>query len=79
MNRRTFLRALGLGAATVAAAPYLPALVRAVPVPQAAAGFSGVLTFRGVPLVYDALCAPSRVYFINPRYFRSSASRPCSA
>lgn len=33
MNRRGFFRAFGLGAASVVAAPYLPALMKAFPAP----------------------------------------------
>lgn len=69
MNRRSFLRLLGIGA-TAAVAP-LPALP--LPPPSVAAGLPLIpggapLTFGGIPIIMDPRCPPGRIYLISPRY-----------
>jgi anaerobic selenocysteine-containing dehydrogenase len=64
-RRQFFKQTLGLVAAA-ALAPLLPKVAAVAPAPVAA--FTGPLTYKGIPLVFDKACAMSQMYFVNPRY-----------
>lgn len=60
MNRRGFLKLLGLGAIAVPLVKQLGALAIE---PEAPA----ILTYKGVPVVYDQYCNSNFIYFVNER------------
>lgn len=64
MNRRGFLRALGIMSAAAVAAAKLPAALFATDPIRL---FEGPLMFRGIPVIYDRDCPSNTIYFLNPQ------------
>jgi hypothetical protein len=62
MNRRAFLKLFGSGVAAAIALVNIPAVLT----PEPTRLFTGPLTFRGIPLVFDRDCPRNTVYFLNP-------------
>lgn len=65
MNRRAFLKCLGIGASAAVALAKLPASLFSASEPTRL--FDGPLTFRGIPLAYDQDCPNNTIYFLNPQ------------
>lgn len=73
MNRRGFLRTLGLGVVGAASMPYLPALSALVVAPRPdytrctvpLKSLYARIEFKDIPFVFDADCPAGRVYFLN--------------
>lgn len=64
MNRRSFLQLLGGAAAAIGLSPMLDlAPIEVVP---SVAGFAPIY-FKNIPIVYDAACPSSTVYFLSTR------------
>lgn len=61
MNRRAFFRALGVGAAGIVAAPYLPALTTAFPAPVQSFGSRFIETGVFVPIAQKKIMARIRI------------------
>lgn len=78
VNRRSFLRVLGLGAMVAA----LPPLPTPVPSPAVAGAVTVPLVdiwYKGIPIFPDTYAPPASVFFLNTDYFDARPSSPSSS